>query len=226
VRALSPAIAAALIVGAAYPATAQTGGGASGSPRIEISGGGAFAGGFSQGERTAQLTSNTGTLGTPSTFFVTDSQIQPAFGALGRIGFFVTPSFAVEGGVRITRPTFETSISDDVEDAAEVQAQETVTQYLFDGSAVWHFGRADSGARTLPFIFAGAGYLRELHEEGSLVEEGTEYHAGAGVKWGLGSGGAIGVRAEVAISIRDGGVDVEDKRRVLPVAAGSIVWRF
>ena len=138
----------------------------------------------------------------------------------------MTRSFAIEGGVRIARPVFEVQITDDVENAADLQADETITQYVFDGSAVWHFKSAASGARTLPFVFAGAGYLRELHEEGSLVEEGTEYHAGAGVKWWLGSGGALGVRAEIAMSIRDGGVDVEDKRRVNPVAAGSIVWRF
>jgi len=194
------------------------------SPRIEISGGGIFAGGVDLGNRTAQLTSNT-PAGTPSTFFVTGSDMKSAPGVQGRLGFFVTRSLAIEGGVRIARPKLEVSITNDVESAANIRADETVSQYLFDGSAVWHFKGGRDAAGTVPFLFGGAGYLRELHEEGALVEEGAEYHAGGGVKWWHGPGRAIGIRVEASISIRDGGVDAEG-RHVVPVAAGYVAWRF
>jgi hypothetical protein len=85
-------------------------------------------------------------------------------------------------------------------------AEESIDQYLFEVSAVWHFGMSSSG-RTTPFVYGGAGYLRELHEGEALVEEGVEIHAGGGVKWWFGSGRQWGVRADAGISMRDGGAD-------------------
>jgi hypothetical protein len=193
----------------------------------EISGGGVFVGGFDLGERTAELTSNSGTTGTPSTFFTTDTRMDPGLGVLGRVGFYVTPALAIEGGVRFTRPSYTVRITDDVEDAEDVTAEDAISQYVFDGSAVWHFGRSSSTtSRVTPFVYGGAGYLRELHEGDALVEEGVEYHAGGGIKWWFGGRRRLGVRAEAGISIRDGGFDFEEKRRLVPVAAGSLLWAF
>jgi hypothetical protein len=195
--------------------------------RWEISGGGVFAGGVDLGEETAELTSNTGTSGSPSTFFVTDSRMKPAFGVQARMGFFLTRLFAIEGGARFTKPTFEIRTSHDVESAADVTAEETLSQYLFDGSAVWHFKDGIYAKGAVPFLFGGAGYLRELHEGGALVEEAAEYHAGGGVKWWFGWGvHKLGLRAEAGFSVRDDGADVEKRRHVVPVAAGSLTWRF
>ena len=76
-------------------------------------------------------------------------------------------------------------------------------------------------------MFGGAGYLRELHEEDALVEEGVEYHAGVGLKWWFGQGGRrFGLRGEGGISIRDGGFDFKDGQRVVPVVGGSVVYTF
>jgi len=194
----------------------------------EISGGGVFIGGVDLGERTAELTSNTGTTGGAFALFVTGNQVKPAPGFQGRIGFVVTPALAIEGGVRFTRPVLEVRISGDAESAPNTTAEETLSQYLFDASAVWHFKNATfGGGRGVPFVFGGAGYLRELHEGDALVEEGVEYHGGGGVKWWLGAGRRrFGMRAELGISIRDGGFDFEEKPRVVPVAGGSLIWLF
>jgi hypothetical protein len=78
----------------------------------------------------------------------------------------------------------------------------------------------------VPFIYGGAGYLRELHEGDALVEDGLEFHAGAGIKVGMGSSGRFGVRADAGISVRDGGFDLDEGRRVVPVASGSLFYRF
>jgi hypothetical protein len=212
----------AIILAAAAPAIAQPSRGS-----WEVSGGGVFVGGFDLGSATAELTSNTGTSGGPFTYFDTDNRVDPGTGFLGRIGFYLTRSLAIESGIRYTQPKLKARISGDTEGAQNITAEETFSQYVFDGSAVWHFRGSGAGRGGLtPFVFGGAGYLRELHEGDALVEEGVEYHGGGGVKWWLGARGRMGVRAEAGLSIRDGGFDFDDKRRVVPVAAGSFFWVF
>jgi opacity protein-like surface antigen len=193
------------------------------SGRIEVSGGGSWTGGFDLGEHTAELTSNTGTTGGQTTFFETDAQLKAAPGLQGRIGFFVTSAFALEAGVRFATPQLEIRTHNDFENAPDTTATETISQWVFEGTALYYFGRDSQRAR--PFVSGGAGYLRELHEGDVSIETGTEYHAGAGVRWAIGSGG-FGVRAEGGVSIRDGGVDFEDGRRAVPFVAGSLTWRF
>jgi hypothetical protein len=194
----------------------------------EFGGGVVYVGGYDLGEATAELTSNTGTTGGSFPQFETDSQVKSAVGVQGRIGFLVTPSFAIEGGLRFSKPVLEIRITDDAEDAADLNSEETISQYLIDASAVWHFTNAAFGSgKAVPFVFGGAGYLRELHEGDALIEEGVEYHAGGGIKWWFGEGrGRFGFRGEVGISIRDGGFDFEETRRVVPIAAGSLVYTF
>ena len=74
----------------------------------------------------------------------------------------------------------------------------------------------------MPFVYGGAGYLRELHEGEALVEEGLEYHAGGGIKVWFGSG-RFAFAATSGFLFRDGGFDFEDKRRVVPEAGASLV---
>ena len=213
----------AIALSAAAPAVAQSGGQASvsGPGRWELTGGGVLIGGYELGERSAELTPNTGS----SSFeeFTTDNTVKPAFGLQARIGFFVTPGLTVEGGFRFARPVYEVRIGGDVENAPDTTAEETLSQYLFDGSIVWHLGKG----RAVPFLFGGAGYLRELHEDDALLEEGLEYHAGGGIKWWFGEGRrGVGVRAEAGVSIRDGGFDFKDGQRIVPTAGGFLFYAF
>ena len=192
---------------------------------FELSGGVVFVGGRDLGSLTADLTSNAG--GT-TTLFDTESRLKRAAGLIARLGIFVTRSLSVEAGLRYSQPVLEVRITDDFEAAEDTTVEETQNHYLFEGSAVWHFGTAPfDGARAVPFISGGVGYLRELHEGDALVEEGVEYHVGGGVKWWLGAARRkFGVRAEAGLSIRDGGFDTEDGRRVVPVAGASLVYLF
>ena len=125
------------LMGAA-PAVAQSGGqtSVSGPGRWELTGGGVLLGGYDLGERSAELTPNTGS----SSFdeFTTDNTVKPAFALQARIGFVVTPALTVEGGFRFARPVYEVRISEDIENAPNTTAEETLSQYLFDGSVVWH----------------------------------------------------------------------------------------
>jgi hypothetical protein len=223
-RLMARACAIALFLGTCgvvAPAMAQTAAGPRPS-RLELSGGGVFVGGYGLGESKAELTPNSGSPAFEE--FTTDNHVRAAFGVQARIGFVVTPAIVVEGGIRLTRPVYEVRVSGDVENAADITIEETLSQYLFDGSLVWQFSRT---GRAVPFVYGGAGYLRELHEEDALVEEGVEYHAGAGLKWWFGQGRRrFGVRGEAGISIRDGGFDFKDSQRVVPVVGGSVIYTF
>jgi hypothetical protein len=208
--------AGALVIASVAPARAQ----APTRGTVEISGGAEVAAGYDLGRRTATLTSNAGATGGSFDFFDADSRIETAYGLLARIGVYVTPAFAVEGGVHWLRPVNTVTITDDTEDAPTTTAEERLNQYFFEGSAVWHF----AAGRSTPFVYGGAGYLRQLHEGDALIEEGLEMHAGVGVKWWIGK--RIGIRGEGGISVRDGSTDDENKRRTVPTAAGSIIWVF
>jgi hypothetical protein len=221
-RALLASLAIVLFV--ASNAAAQS---SSTRPKWELGGGGVFVGGFDLGNANAELTSNSGTQGGTFDLFKSSSRLKPAFGVQAKVGVLLTGSLAVEGGFRFVRPALEIKLSNDTENAADVTAKETINQYLFDGTAVWHLTPVSASGGATPFLYGGAGYIRDLHENNALVEEGVEYHAGGGVKWWLGSGRSrFGIRAEGGVSIRDGGFDFKDGQRAVPVAAGSLIYVF
>ena len=97
-------------------------------------------------------------------------------------------------GVRMTRalqaeavaayglPVLRTKISGDAENAAPVSATEPITQVTIQAALVAHLTAWHVGRGGVPFVTAGAGYLRQLHEARVLVETGETYHLGGGVK--------------------------------------------
>jgi hypothetical protein len=219
---------ALLVLPFGAPAMAQPPGPvpASRAARVEVTGGGVFVGGYGLGDSVAELTPNSGTSGFEQ--FRTANRVRQVAGVIAKIGFVVTPAFVVEGGFRFTRPVYEVRVSGDAEGAPDTTIEETLSQYVVDGSVVWNVTRAAfAGGRAVPFLSGGAGYLRELHEGDALVEEGVEYHAGGGLKWWFGdSRSRFGVRGEGGISIRDGGFDFKDGQRVVPVVSGSLIYTF
>jgi hypothetical protein len=194
----------------------------------EIGGGPAFVGGYDLGSASADLSRNSTTDTNPFTLFVTDSNVTPAWSPFGRVAYYVSPKLAVEGGVRFGRPVYQIDLSGDAESAPDVVAEETLDQYLFDASVVWHFSRPPaSRSRIVPFVYGGAGYLRELHEAQELVETGIEYHAGAGIKYWFGNAPRrFGFRGDGGLSVRDGGFDFDEGLRIVPVAGVSLVFLF
>jgi hypothetical protein len=197
---------------------------------IEISGGAVWDGGFDLGSADATLTGNSSAGGSSSPYdlFTTDSRLGAGFGFQARLAGYLSRSLAVEGGVRLLRPDLSTSITADAEGAPDETAAETLNQYVFDGSVVWHFqGASFSRGRGLPFVSGGAGYVRDLHEGNELVETGVEYHATAGVKlWFSDKPRRAGIRGEAGVSIRDGGFDFRDGTRTVPIAGVSLMYLF
>ena len=192
---------------------------------VEISGGALMAAGKDLPDIAATLTRNPGTGSGPFVLFESDATLTTAFGAQARIGVYVSPALSIEGGFQFARPRLEARLSDDAESAPGITASETVSSYLFTGSAVYHFGR--STAKWRPFVAGGAGHVRDAHAGNELVETGLEFHAGGGVKSWFGKGrNKFGIRADVIASVRDGGVATEDGRRIVPTASFSLAYLF
>ena len=193
---------------------------------IEVSGGGAFAPGFELGSLTAELTRSTPT--DKFDLFSIDSQVSGFPGAFARLGYYLSESVSIEGGVRYARPILSIRLSGDAESAPDETAEESLSHYVFDGSLVWHLRNLTfASGNAVPYIAGGAGYLRELHQGNQLVETGHEYHAVAGLNYWLGSGAhRFGLRVEGGLSARKKGFDSEDKVRTLPIAFGGLSYLF
>jgi hypothetical protein len=221
--------AAALIVAWAGEAGAQVWIGTGSSPRggsIELSGGVSWARGFDLGNAAAEQTRNPTTGSSPLILFNSDTQVDAAPGAQARLGVYLTPRISIEGGVQYSRPVVSTRVSGDFESAESATLSETLTRYVFDGAVVVHLP-AFAGGRGVPFLTGGAGYLRELHQGQELVETGTQYYAGAGLKLWFGQmRRGFGLRGDIGVAIRDGGFDFDDGQRTLPTASASLLYLF
>jgi hypothetical protein len=194
----------------AAPAAAQS--------RFEIGAGLSWTAGFDAGGHDALLTPGTGSA--PFTLFDTASRVKAAPGATATLGFFVTRRLAIEGTAEYSRPTLQTTISGDVEGATGSTAESRLTSLVIGGSARYHFG----ATRLRPFVFGGAGWLRQLDEDNVLLITGPELHGGVGVSYRLDR--HFAVRGEGGVSLRDRSLAFEAQRRMLAVFAGSLLYRF
>lgn len=194
----------------------------------EIGGGAAWETSHELGERRAQQTRNPTSGAGPFDLFVTDTTLEAAPAAHAHLAVYLTPAIAVEAGVRYAQPRLRVRLTDDAEDAEPTTAGETIRQYQFEGSLVVHLTNlAFAGGRALPFVLAGAGHIRDLHQGDELLETGREFHGGGGLKWWFGSGRRrLGLRAEARITARDGGFQLADERRTVPSAGVSLAYLF
>ncbi|HXG53959.1 MAG TPA: outer membrane beta-barrel protein [Vicinamibacterales bacterium] len=191
---------------------------------LELSGGALWTGGTDQGNATATLTRNPSTGSGAFELFRSDATVGSVVGLQARFGVYLSSSLSLEAGAQLARPELRVRLTGDSEGAPDVTATESITSYVFTGSVVYHVRRS---GRFRPFLLAGAGHVRDLHEGSDLVETGPEYHAGGGVKFWLGNGRRkFGLRSDVGISARDGGVGADEERRIVPTAAISLAYLF
>ena len=192
----------------------------------EFSGGLLWQGGFDLGSADAKLTRNSTTGTGPFDLFSSDTTLGSGLGVQGRIAGYLSKTVAIEGGLRLTRPVLTIKLSGDFESAPDQAAEETLTQYVIDGSVLWHFASFHRG-RAVPFVAGGAGYIRDLHEGNELIETGTEYHGLVGLKWWFSSRPhRLGIRGDAGFSIRDGGFEFQDGRHTVPIASVSLAYLF
>ncbi len=196
--------------------------------RWEVSAGAEWYGGASFGGSDATETSSGGG---GFTLFTTSSTLGSATGGVARADFRLSRLIQLEGEVWYARPALRTSISGDTEQAAPVTASESVQQIVIGGAVVADVPRWRLGRQGVPFVSAGAGYLRQLHEGRTLVATGRTYAVGGGVRFLLrsrpaGRVKALGLRADVRAVARTKGVALDGRTHVSPVVAVSLFARF
>jgi hypothetical protein len=188
-----------------------------------------WSGGYDVGTATAELRGN-GRGAQPPSFalFSADSHLASAAAPAFRVGFALTRQLAVEFGAARSTPHIGVTISGDAEAPNQELAGEAIQQYAFDGGVSWQLPA--SFGRMAPFLVAGGGYLRQLHEDRTLAEGGRIYYAGGGARYWLRGGGraakALGVRGDVRVNLRQDGIDFENKMRAYPTVSASLFIGF
>jgi hypothetical protein len=220
---------AIVIVLTVAPAAAQTVDAAR-LGRVEMDVGGGWLGGAQIGSGDANLRAATATP-TPFRLFSVDSRVAAGPTVHVKAGYALTRRFMVEGGLTLSHPELRSSVSNDVEAAPPITIAERVDQYGIDASLVVMIHELAIGGRTLPFVSGGAGYLRQLHEGQTVVEQGHLVHAGGGVKhWLLarerGFLNGAGVRVDARLYLISGGIAFEDRPRPHGAASGSVFLAF
>jgi hypothetical protein len=209
----------------AIPAIAQAGPSRS---RVEIGVGVLWAGSIPLGTKAATETTASG--GT-SALFSTTSELAGVAGVEGRIGVRVTESIVVEGQVSYLAPELRVAVSADAEGAAAVTAVDVTQQFTIGGRALWYVPGRRWSPRFAPFAMAGGGYLRQLHEQATLLQTGRFYQIGGGVSALLVSRPhfhtkGAGVRFDVSALVRSGGVAFDGGSQTSPAAGASAFVRF
>lgn len=194
--------------------------------RFEIAAGPVWAGRESFGVSSATETS---AAGGRFTLFQTSSTLLAVWGVEARVGVRLTRALEAEASSSYSRPTLRTNVSADVENGDALAVDDLVRQITLDGSIVlklerWRFGRG------VPFVSAGAGYVRQIHESNTLVSTGQSYHVGGGAKYLLmardGRLKGIGIRGDVRALVRTKGVAFDKRAHVSPAVAASVFFGF
>jgi hypothetical protein len=209
----------------ASPARAQSAGTLPG--RIEVAVGLGLVGGAALGGDDANLRAADGS---DFRLFGAESRFGGAPALEARAGLALTRRYAMEVRFALSHPELMTSISADVEGAPDIELTERIDQYVVDAAILVRLDRVRIGP-VVPFASAGAGYLRQLHEGLTLVEEGTVYHVGGGVKHRFVSRArgllkAVGLRGDVRVYLLAGGIAVRNRPRPHLAAAGSLFVAF
>ncbi len=165
----------------------------------------------------------------PFTLFSSASTVDSIAGVEGRVGFTFTRDLAVEVGGAFARPKVSTEISADPEAASQSLDGEELQQFVFDAGAVWQLPFR-LGRRMRPFVAGGFGYLRQLHQDRTLVEQGQIYYAGGGLRYWLRGGDGVkrslGLRADARATWRKDGIDFENRTRRFPTLSGFVFFEF
>ena len=175
-------------------------------PRIDLSVGAGFIAGSGLGDANADLRGRN----EPLRLFATSSRLGSSYPLEVRLGYRLTPRYALEMRGAWSRPEIRTSITGDVESAPAVTVAEQVDLYSLDLGLLVMFNRPGPRAMT-PFLSGGVGYAGAVHEGLTLLENGITYRGGGGIKFPLAVRNrarfkTIGVRADGALIFMSSGL--------------------
>jgi hypothetical protein len=184
--------------------------------RLEVAVGVGILGSGALGERDAELRTNSRDA-RPYALFNTDTRLARARVLELRAGFGLTRRYSVEGGFLFGRPELQSSVTGDVEGSPALVIAEQVDQYLADAGMTVALEALRIGP-LLPVVSGGAGYLRQLHQGRTTVEQGHFVQAGFGVRhWVSSSDRGLlrgsGIRADARLYVFSGGITVDGRPR-------------
>ena len=105
--------------------------------------------------------------------------------------------------------------------------QELVEMFALHAGIAIQNARLHQRVQELAVVDERLRISRDLHDGNALIETGAEYHGMAGVKWWSSSRPRRwGIRGEGGFSVRDGGFDLGEGRRTVPVASASLLYLF
>ena len=196
--------------------------------RLQLAAGVGFLGGASLGVADANLRSSVAN--DPYRVFTTSSRFGSALALDLRAAVDLTRRFGLEAHALYGHPELQTEVTGDVENAPPVTAVERIDHYLIDGGILIKLDELRVRGWQ-PFVAAGAGYLRQLHEGLTLTEDGQVFYVGGGVRTTIvtrtkGFVRGLGVRGDVRFNILSGGITVEDKARQQLSASASFFVVF
>jgi hypothetical protein len=188
--------------------------------RYEVGGGVRFVGPEPLGRVDAKET-NTG--GGSFRLFTADSTLHALVGFDARFGVRVTPALRLEATGSYGASDLNVKLNSDAEGAASITASERIRQFTLEGAAVIELTPWRFGAHSMPFLSGGAGYVRALHEDRVLVDEGALWHAGGGLNLLLRSN-SLGVRVDARALFQRGVIN--DGVHTSPALGASVFMRF
>jgi len=160
--------------------------------------------------------------------FKTSSSLDHAACPEARFVVGLTSTIDVEGSLAFGRTHLTTRIFQDPE-AADATVSEAVTLYLLEGGVTAHVTRFRRG-RVTPTASAGLGYLRQLHDGQTFIQNNPTIYVGGGVRVPLDdrvSGWKSAVlRLEVRATILTSHSTLDNATHVLPSVIGGLLFHF
>jgi hypothetical protein len=196
--------------------------------RLELAAGIGFLGGAPLGDGDAVLRSSTSS--DPYRVFETSSRLLGTRVVDLRAGLDLTRRYGFEAHALFGHPELRTTVTGDVEGAPGIDVVEQLDHYLIDGGIVVRLDELRlKGLR--PFVTAGGGYLRQLHEGLTVIEEGRVFYVGGGARYWIftrarGVPRALGARADVRLNMLSGGITFDDESRRQPSISASLFVVF
>ena len=167
--------------------------------------------------------------GNTLTLFQSRSGLETTPAVVARLGVRIAARWWAESAFGLGSTNLVTDITHDRETGAAT-VSEPVTQYAVEGGLALRL-RGSSPGRLKPFLGAGGGYLRQVHDGRMFVDTGWSAYAGGGIHYLLkqaatGAVKGLGIRVDARAAFAGGGTSLDGDVHVAPAAGASVFVRF
>jgi hypothetical protein len=159
--------------------------------------------------------------------FETRSVLATSPGIVVRISARVTSAWWVEASFIRSTTELETRVTGD-RDAPNTTVRESINQYGAEVGLALRLGR--TSRRFLPFVDAGAGFIRQLHDGHTLARDGWTTFAGGGVEYLLTASTsgtkAVGLRVDSRAVLMHRDIALDGRLHATPLVEATVFVRF